>query len=85
MLVEKVESGRGEGGPEEIMVLRVVEAAVGVAVEATDEAMGLRAGTRSGTWVGRLRLRMAFAAETGSLGTREVGSGGMGEGGGECW
>lgn len=81
MLVEKVESGRGEGGLEDIMVLRAVEAAV----EVTDEAMGLRAGTRSGTWVGRLRLRMADAAETGSLGTREVGSGGIGEGGGECW
>ena len=77
MLVEKVESGRGDGGPEGIMVLR--------AVEAGDDPIGLRAGTRSGTCVGRFRFKMADAADTGSVGTRETGSGGGGEGGGECW
>ena len=83
MLVEKVDSARGEGGPLRNMAWpggdAVAESTVAVeAMEAMD-ATGLRA-----TAVVRLRLRMADAAEAGSLGTRDVGTGG-GEGGGECW
>lgn len=80
VLVEKVESGRGDGGPLEIIVLRAVE----VAEEVAEVAIGLRTGTRSRPWVGRLRLRIAAAADGASLGARDVGSGGGGEGGGEC-
>ena len=85
VLVEKVDSARGEGGPLENMAWPggdVAESTVAVeAMEATEamDATGLRA-----TAVVRLRLRMADAAEAGSLGTRDVGTGG-GEGGGECW
>lgn len=84
VLVEKVDSARGDGGPLEIIVLcaesTVAESTVAVeAIEAID-ATGFRA-----TADGRLRLRIADAADTGSLGTREVGTGGGGDGGGECW
>ena len=83
MLVEKVDSARGDGGPLEIIVLRadstLAESTVAVeAIEAKDPT-GFRA-----TAEGRLRLRMADAADAGSLGTRDVGIGGGGEGGGEC-
>lgn len=85
MLVEKVDSARGDGGPLEIIAWPVGNAVADstVAVEAMDamDATGFRA-TAGFRW----RLRMADAADAGSLGTRDVGTGGGGgEGGGECW
>lgn len=76
-----MDSARGDGGPLVNIVPRSESEAKdsNVAVEAM-EATGFRA-----TVVGRLRLRMADAADTGALGTRDVGIGGGGEGGGECW
>lgn len=72
MLVEKVESGRGEGGPDDMMV----------ACPAGAVPTGLRVGTLSLAGTGRLRLRMAAAAGTGVW---DMGSAGGGDGGGECW
>lgn len=83
VLVEKVDSARGDGGPFDIIVLcesTLADSTVAVeAIEAMD-ATGFRA-----TAAGRLRLRMADAADAGSRGTRDVGTGGGGDGGGECW
>ena len=43
---------------------------------------GLRAGILSATVTGRFRFRIVAAADTGVL---DVGRGGGGDGGGECW
>lgn len=56
MLVEKVESGRGDGGSEEVIVRG----------RAVVEAIGLRVGTLSDVGTGRLRLRIEEAADMGS-------------------
>ena len=71
VLVEKVESGRGDGGPEDMA--RLVEAIDGT---------GLRAGKRSDEGTGRRRLRMETSG-TGSSGTLDMRTDG-GEGGGDC-
>lgn len=77
MFVERVESGRGDGGPEGVVVwVRVVA-----------EDTGLRAVSFSEPGNGRWRLRIEDAVALGcwySAGV-DVGSGGGGDGGGECW
>lgn len=76
MLVEKVESGRGEGGSEIMVPERVIVA--------VDVAMGFLVGTLSAAGTGRLRLRTEEVAEEPSA-NLDVGSGGGGDGGGDCW
>lgn len=75
VLVENVEFGRGEGGDE------------GVLMVAVPVVRGLRVVALSDTGAGRWRLRMVVAAGMGFCSTAwtVVGSGGGGEGGGECW
>ena len=51
----------------------------------TVDDTGFLAGTLSEAGTGRRRLRIVEAAEIGSIGALETGSGGGGEGGGERW
>jgi hypothetical protein len=81
--VLKVDPGRGEGGSEDAIVS-------GRDMVAVDT--GLRAGTLSDAGTGRLRFRIEAAAFAGTcdmgcwwISGVCVGSGGGGDGGGECW
>lgn len=76
VLVEKVDEGRGDGGPEEAIVI-----GRDVVVDT-----GLRAGSLSEAGTGRRRFKMDEATGIGSCSTMGVcvGRGGGGDGGGEC-
>jgi hypothetical protein len=76
VLVEKVESGRGDCGPEDLVL--------GCVILAVDSPIGLRVGILSEGGMGRLRSNMLDVAES-SAAEKAVGSGGGGEPGGECW
>ena len=86
MLVEKVEPGRGDEGPDGFVMVKERVAVVAAVPVVDVERMGLRAGSLSETGTGRRRLRIDGAAGRGSWSMFGVpfGRGGGGDAGGEC-